>query len=230
MQSEYRSTAQHTWDSIAESFDTTRQKPWKNCLDFINSLDQDSIVADLGCGNGRHLFPCAHRCSRVFGVDLSQRFLHIIRRKLLQTPVYNITLIHGDVVFLPFADQSIDAVLYIAALHNIQGREHREASLREVTRVLKPQGVALISVWSRWQEKFYKHFLKQFIMRKHEYGDIEIWWRQHNLNIPRFYHLYSKGEFIQDLETAGLKIQHLEAVRIHSQRFPDNYFAVVKKA
>ncbi len=229
MQQEYRFNAQNTWDIIADSFDTTRQKPWIICLDFIRTLRSTDIVADLGCGNGRHLFPCAQQCSSAIGVDISQRFLHIIQAKLRQTSYTDITLIHGDVVQLPFADQSLDAVLFIASLHNIQGREHRQKALREVTRVLKPTGVALISVWSRWQDKFYRHFLKQFITRNRDFGDIDIWWRQHNLNIPRFYHLYSKGEFLQELQGSGLEVERIESVRIHSRRFPDNYFAVVKK-
>jgi ubiquinone/menaquinone biosynthesis C-methylase UbiE len=229
MQSGYRFTAQNTWNAIAESFDTTRQKPWNYCLNFINSLRKSDVVADLGCGNGRHLFPCAQHCSYVFGVDISQRFLHIIHRKLRQTTYGNISLIHGDVVELPFADQTLDAILFIAALHNIQGKEHRHAALREVARVLKPQGTALISVWSRWQDKYYRYFLKEFIIRNREFGDIDIFWKQHKLNISRFYHLYSRREFIQDLHDADLKIQRIESVRIHSKRFTDNYFAMVKK-
>jgi alkylated DNA repair protein alkB family protein 8 len=229
MQSEYRLSAQKTWDAIAESFDTTRQKPWSYCLDFINSFRQTDIVADLGCGNGRHLFSCAERCSHVIGIDISQRFLRIIEKKLHHTSYRNISLIHGDVVQLPFADGTLDAVLFIASLHNIQGREHRRTALKEITRVLKPQGTALISVWSRWQDKFYRHFFKEFIIRNRDFGDIDIYWRQHNLNIPRFYHLYSRGEFLQELQDAGLHIQHIESVRIHSKRLPDNYFAVVQK-
>jgi ubiquinone/menaquinone biosynthesis C-methylase UbiE len=229
MQSEYRFNAQKTWDAIAESFDTTRQRPWSYSLNFIASLRQNDMVADIGCGNGRHLFPCAQQCFHVFGVDISQRFLHIIDRKLRQTKYENISLVHADMVQLPFADESFDAVLFIAALHNIQGRENRRNALQEVTRVLKSQGTALISVWSRWQDKFYRHFLKQFILRKCDFGDIDIWWRQHNLNVPRFYHLYSRNEFVKELQDAGLKIQRIESVRIHSKRLPDNYFAVVKK-
>lgn len=229
MQSEYRVTAQKTWDAIAESFDTTRQKPWSYCLDFIYSLRQNDVVVDLGCGNGRHLYPCAEKCSQVIGVDISQRFLRIIEKKLHNTSYRNISLIHADVVKLPIADSTLDAVLFIASLHNIQGKEHRRNALREVARVLKPQGTALISVWSRWQNKFYRHFFKQFIIRDHEFGDIDIYWRQHNLNISRFYHLYSRGEFLQDLQGAALNIEHIESVRIHSKRFPNNFFAVVKK-
>ncbi|HIG99808.1 MAG TPA: methyltransferase domain-containing protein [Thermoplasmata archaeon] len=230
MSLEYRLTAQNTWDTIADSFDTTRQTPWSICLDFISSLKQQYVVLDLGCGNGRHLLPCAQHCSQAIGIDISQKFLHIIQRKLHHTEYKNITLIHGDAVQLPLENQSIDAVLFIASLHNIQGKEHRQTALREIARILKPQGTALISVWSRWQDKFYRHFLKQYILRNREFGDIDIFWRQHNQNVPRFYHLYSRSEFLKELHHAGLQVQTMKSAHIHSTRFPDNYFAVVKKA
>jgi len=119
--------------------------------------------------------------------------------------------------------------LFIASLHNIQGKEHRRRALQEVDRVLKPNGTALISVWSRWQDMYFKHFMKQFIVRSREFGDIDVYWRQHNLNVPRFYHLYSKGDFIRELSDASFYIQNLQSLKIHSKRFPDNYFAVVEK-
>ncbi|MFA5101872.1 MAG: class I SAM-dependent methyltransferase [Candidatus Thermoplasmatota archaeon] len=229
MLSEYRTTAQTTWDTIADSFDTTRQRPWRYCLRYIDSLPPNALVADLGCGNGRHLFPCAERCAHVIGVDLSQRFLQIISKKLSQKSLTNVSLVHADVVQLPFVDNSFDALLFLASLHNIQGKDHRQRALTEVARILKPQGTAVISVWSRWQERFYRHFLKQLLLRNREFGDIDISWRQHNKNIPRFYHLYSKSEFLQELQDAALTIERFDAVRIHSKRGADNYFAVVKK-
>ena len=229
MQPEYRSIAEETWDAIAESFDSTRQRPWTYCLSFIGSLKKTDVVADLGCGNGRHLLPCARQCSSVFGVDISLRLLQIVQKKLNKNALTNVSLIHADIVHLPFAQNSLDAVLFVASLHNIQGKEHRRTSLKEVVRVLKPQGTALISVWSRWQDRYYKHFLKQYLVRTCEFGDIDVYWRQHNLNIPRFYHLYGKVEFLQELRYAGFHIKSVESVKIHSKRFPDNYFAVVRK-
>jgi len=71
--------------------------------------------------------------------------------------------------------------------------------------------------------------MKQFIVRSQEFGDINLFWRQHNLNVPRFYHLYSKGEFLRELRGARFYIQSLQSVKIHSKRFADNYFAVVEK-
>jgi len=229
MQPDYRLNSQKTWDAIAESFDTTRQKPWKICLDFIHSLRDTDIVADVGCGNGRHLFPCAEQCSQAVGVDISKKLLRIIEKKNQYKTFNNISLVQADAVQLPFEDYSFDAVLCIASLHNIKGRSNRRTALHEIFRILKSDGCALLSVWSRWQERYYKYFLKQYLVGKEEFGDIEIDWRQHNLNIPRFYHLYSKSEFHQELKGVGFHIVSLDSVKIRVKRFPDNYFARVRK-
>jgi len=229
MQSEYRASAEETWDTIAKSFDITRQKPWKFCLDFIYSLKKHDVVADIGCGNGRHLFACAENCDHLVGIDISQKLLKIVKNKLSEKSIVNASLIHADVVQLPLADKSLDVVLFIASLHNIKGKEHRRLALQEIARVLKPKGVALISVWSRWQRTYWKYFMKQFIVRSRNFGDIDIYWRQHDLNVPRFYHLYSKGEFLRELRDARFNIQSFQRVKIHSKYLPDNHIAVVEK-
>jgi len=231
MWSDHITTAEETWDAIAHSFDATRRKPWQQCLDFIDSLPKIAVVADIGCGNGRHLVPCAQHCQTVIGVDISRNLLSIVEQKLKERKITNTRLYHANVIQLPLNDESVDAVLYIAALHNVQGRDSRIQSLKEVNRILKTGGMALISVWSRWQDKYRIQFLKKWFTRigAAEFGDIDIHWRQHGLDIPRFYHLYSKREFVNDLEKVGLEIVEIRGVKLHSKKYPDNFFAVVKK-
>lgn len=222
---------ENTWDVIAYSFDKTRRKPWKKCMEFIETLSSSMTVVDLCCGNGRHLLPCAKQVKRVIGVDFSNNLLRIVQTKARDMNIRNVDLIHSDVRFLPLTSGTIDAALYIASLHNIPGRTQRVQSLKEMNRVLKKHGTGLISVWSRWQDKYRKEFFKKWFKQgwKEEFGDITIFWRQHGFNIPRFYHLYSKKEFINDLRMAGFEIIEVDAVKIHSRKHPDNYFAVVKK-
>jgi len=224
-------TSEQTWDAIAESFDSTRRKTWQQCIKFINNLPKTSTVADIGCGNGRHLIPCAEHCQKVIGVDISQKLLDIVQKKVDEKNLKNVELIHADVTDIPIEDNSIDAVLYIAALHNVECKKNRIKSLQEIKRILKDDGTALISVWSRWQDKYRKQFLKKWFKPPEatEFGDIDIYWRQHGLDIPRFYHLYSKKEFIEDLKSADLEIKTIEEVKLHSKKHPDNYFASVKK-
>lgn len=229
MKPDYRVNTEETWDAIAESFDLTRQKPWYVCLEFIRSIKTTDIVADIGCGNGRHLLPCAYKCSYAIGVDISNKLLRIVQKKITNKRIINVSLIHADAVKLPLTDNSVNAVLFIASLHNIRGKQHRHHALREIVRVLKPNGVALISVWSRWQDIYWRYFIKQFFVRPREFGDIDVFWRQHNLNIPRYYHLYSRKEFQRDLLDAHFLIKNLQSVRIHSKHFSDNHFAEVQK-
>ncbi len=229
MQDDYRRSAEETWDAIAESFDATRRHPWKQCLEYIQTLQNTDSVADVGCGNGRHLIPLATHCHFAIGVDISKRILEITHQILQKKNIRNASLIHADAVHLPLQNDSLDAILFIASLHNIRGKEYRCAAVQEMFRVLKPEGTGLISVWSRWQEKYRKFFAKQYLLGHSEFGDIDISWRQHALNIPRFYHLYSRRELLQELGQAGFVIENIQSVRIHSTRFPDNYFAVVRK-
>ncbi len=220
---------EQTWDSIAESFDKTRQKPWDQCIDFIKKLPEEYTVVDIGCGNGRHLFPCAKQCKRTIGVDISRKLLRIVNNKIRKEQLNKIVLIHSNMINIPIKDESVDAVMCIASIHNIKGKYQRIQSLNEIFRILKKNGIALISVWSRWQDRYRMHFLKQLIKREKEFGDIDIYWRQNKLNIPRFYHLYSKGEFLNDLTKANFKIQQIQSVKLHSKLTADNYFAEVKK-
>jgi len=217
------------WDAIAKSFDETRKKPWKECIEFIEKLPRESTVADVGCGNGRHLIYCAECFSKAIGVDFSINLLKIARKKMSEKR--NVELVQANAVYLPFKDDSIDHILFIATLHNIKGRGNRVKSLSEIKRVLKPNGTALISVWSRWQERFLLHFLKKVLSpkKKEEFGDITIMWKGDMLNLPRFYHLYSKGEFASDLKKAGLKIKKIYSIKIASKKLKDNHFAIVEK-
>ena len=223
-------TIEKTWDTIAESFDITRRKPWKQCIDFIQKLSSTSVVADLGCGNGRHLIPYAQQCKHAIGVDISRKLLNITKNKTMKQKLSNVLLIHADLVHIPLQNNSLDAAIFVASLHTIKGREQRVQALKELRRVLKNNGTALISVWSRWQDRYRKHFLKTWFTQKgyNEFGDIDLYWKQHNLNIPRFYHFYSKRELINDIKQSGLKIKEVKGAKLHSKLSPDNYFAIVR--
>ncbi|HDQ16493.1 MAG TPA: class I SAM-dependent methyltransferase, partial [Bacteroidetes bacterium] len=79
MKNDHIKEAQETWDAIAKSFDSTRHKIWKPCMDFIESLPKDSVVLDIACGNGRHLIFCAKHCKKVVGLDVSMEMLKIVQ-------------------------------------------------------------------------------------------------------------------------------------------------------
>lgn len=43
------------YEEIARHFSSTRHSPWPRIVEFLKSLPKGSIVADVGCGNGKYL-------------------------------------------------------------------------------------------------------------------------------------------------------------------------------
>jgi demethylmenaquinone methyltransferase/2-methoxy-6-polyprenyl-1,4-benzoquinol methylase len=89
-------------------------------------------VLDACCGTGDLAVAGRAAGGDVTGLDFSERMLERARRK-----APNIRWIAGDLLALPFADTSFDAVTVGFGVRNV---EDLEAGLRELARVLKPGG------------------------------------------------------------------------------------------
>jgi arsenite methyltransferase len=114
----------------------------------------DERVLDVGTGRGLLMIGAAKKLTggRAIGIDiwqasdLSGNNEAATRRNLELEGVADRCELRGDDARkLSFADASFDVVLSNLCLHNIPGREGRAAACREIARVLKPGGVALIS-------------------------------------------------------------------------------------
>ena len=47
-------TVQESYDIIAKYFSVTRVFTWEWTDNFINTLSDNSLILDIGCGNGRN--------------------------------------------------------------------------------------------------------------------------------------------------------------------------------
>ena len=215
------------WDLIARSYSQTRQRPWKEVVNFI--ADQNGRGLVIACGNGRHLLPLAQRCSDVVGLDASVEMALISSERIVETGVINAAILVGTATALPLRTDTFDCVLFIAGLHNIKGRQHRIQALQELNRVLSHSGKALISVWSHWQDRFRWTMVRQLLTPWKTRGDILVPWKRDGPSIMRFYHLYTKGELLRDIKTAGLRVVKICSVTKNSQRHPDNHFVIAER-
>ena len=43
------------YEEISKHFDQTRYVPWPKVKEFTDTFNQNSIIADVGCGNGHFL-------------------------------------------------------------------------------------------------------------------------------------------------------------------------------
>ena len=76
------------------------------------------------------------------GIDLSKSLIEIARNK---HP--DIEFRQGNILNLPFEDESFDGVWAHASLVHLETTEEVVRALREFNRVLKPGGVMLIGEW-----------------------------------------------------------------------------------
>jgi ubiquinone/menaquinone biosynthesis C-methylase UbiE len=96
-------------------------------------------VLDAGCGEGHGLLTLAAAgASRLIGVDLSEEAVHRARSRTADVA----EVLCADVHALPLPDDSVDVVVCFEVIEHLDG--HSEA-LSELRRVLRPEGVLLIS-------------------------------------------------------------------------------------
>lgn len=132
------------YDKIADHFSETRHTPWPQVSEFLDSFEPQSVVLDIGCGNGKYL-SCNPLLLSV-GCDRAQGLLAVGRRK-------GQNVFRCDCLVVPVRSSSIDGCISIAVIHHLATKERRLAALQEMARVLRPGGRALVYVWAKDQRK-----------------------------------------------------------------------------
>lgn len=122
-----------------DAFARSGELSLRQLLPFVNPK---SACLEIGCGIGRILRPLAGQCARVIGVDISPEM--IAKARDYMAGVSNAELIVGDGASLPgVADQSLDFVYSLLVLIHVDKRSAYRY-LREIERVLRPGGLALL--------------------------------------------------------------------------------------
>jgi ArsR family transcriptional regulator len=98
-------------------------------------------VLDVGCGGGTLLCLLGQRARRAVGIDVARRMRMLARSRLHRAGLANCTVRNGDLVKLPFDDDSFDLVMLDEVL---EGFDDVLAGLREALRVLHPTGQLLV--------------------------------------------------------------------------------------
>jgi SAM-dependent methyltransferase len=133
--------SQEFWYRDAESVEEqTELCRYETTLDVIvNALPREGPIVETGCGLARWVIHLRRAGFPVAGLDLSHAALARARQAAGDVP-----LMVGDALRLPFPDDSLTAVLSFGVIEHFP--EGPQAALRELWRVLRPGGVAFISV------------------------------------------------------------------------------------
>ncbi|XP_017148177.1 alkylated DNA repair protein alkB homolog 8 [Drosophila miranda] len=132
------------YDKIANHFSETRHSPWPQVAQFLDSFEPESVVLDVGCGNGKYLGCNAHILA--IGCDRSQGLLAVGQQK-------GQNVFRCDCLNVPVRSSSIDGCISIAVIHHLASADRRLSALREMARVLRPGGRALVYVWAKEQRR-----------------------------------------------------------------------------
>ncbi|XP_048837513.1 LOW QUALITY PROTEIN: alkylated DNA repair protein alkB homolog 8 [Brienomyrus brachyistius] len=169
------------YEEIAGHFSGTRHSPWPRVAAFLRSLAPGALLLDVGCGNGKYLGvrpdvfagkmgnwgsqrPPASPASLIYGwytkctlnrlqdqvdaavgCDRSQSLMQICAERGFQA-------FTCDALDVPLRSSVCDACISIAVIHHFSTQERRLSAIKELIRLLKPGGRALISVWALEQE------------------------------------------------------------------------------
>jgi arsenite methyltransferase len=111
-------------------------------------------VLDVGTGRGLLMIGAAKKMTTgtSIGIDIwsakdlsGNRPENTLRNAELEGVAERVEVRNEDATKLSFADATFDVVLSNLCIHNIPTRDGRAKACREIVRVLKPGGVALIS-------------------------------------------------------------------------------------
>lgn len=202
------------YDIISKHFSTTRKLIWPKVQDFIDSFHSNSLIIDIGCGNGKNM-GSRKDCTYV-GLDTCENLMNQAK------PYENCSYIVGNCIQLPFKSNTFNYAMSIAVIHHLSTTERRLQSIQEINRILKIGGEALIYVWAFEQPRF----------ENEESQDVNVKWllqkkysekKENDELFYRYYHLFKKNE----LENLISHINTLEIIESGNQY--NNWYCVVKK-
>ena len=219
------------YDKISEHFSLTRYKPWPLVSDFLNSLEKNSLLLDVGCGNGKYLSTNENLIT--FGTDRSGNLLSIAKEKNVNSQCFM-----ADSLKLPVRSEFFDAVISIAVIHHFSNELLRIQALKEIFRVTKIGGKVLIYVWAMEQKekKFTEqdNFVPWHLQKKFE-NETKVETLENGPNIiedkninskvyQRYYHVFYNGELEDLINKTGVKVEIEKSYFDHA-----NWCCIIKK-
>jgi len=109
----------------------------------ILELEEEMLILDLCCGQGRHTRRFSELGCKVIGLDSSRYLL-----KEAQKSIYkNMILVEGDMRQIPLKSK-VDAVINLFTSFGFYDESENQRVISEISRILKPGGKLLIDYWN----------------------------------------------------------------------------------
>jgi len=127
--------------------------------DLSNVNTNEVIMIDIGTGTGRFAAEFSRRRYYVIGLDISKNMILLAKNRLRNMSVSQYTdFVLADIEYMPFRQDIFDLAVCIHVLRHF--RRHAKA-LKEVKRILKKRGKAVIDIPNAQHEKLLRFFTKK---------------------------------------------------------------------
>tara|TARA_B110001452_G_C15240811_1_gene429574 strand:+ start:5369 stop:5986 length:618 start_codon:yes stop_codon:yes gene_type:complete len=177
------------YEEIAKHYNVTRINKWYWITEFIESLKKNSLIYDVGCGNGRNMNYENHN---FIGIDNCENFLKICKEKKLD-------VINSNILNISLKTDTADAIICIAVFHHLSTVENRILALKEMRRLVKSGGKILLSVWSINQPKKTRR-------KFNNYGNNIVLWNNYGKVYERYYYIFKLDELYKLFKIVGLVV------------------------
>jgi len=171
---------------------------------------QQGKLLNIGCAHGPDFLPFK-QSFELYGVDFSIEMLKLAQ-KYAKKFKFTVSLVEADARQLPYADGIFDWAIAVATYHHVKDKEDRLKALQELRRVLKPDGEAFITVWNRWQPRFW-----------FQHKPVTVPWHTRDKTLYRYYYLFSYLELEKLVKKAGFEV--LKSFPENAYRFPVKTFS-----
>ncbi|MDQ1911630.1 methyltransferase domain-containing protein [Paenibacillus sp. GD4] len=160
---------------------------WHRYL-IASKFVKGKVVLDLACGEGYGAFTLSKEAKRVIGVDLDETSINNAKNKYQKE---NLEFNMGNATNLRFADKSFDIITSFETIEHMP-EEDQLRFLKEIKRVLKPDGVLFISTPDKnrtdlYQEKNPYHLKELYqaefrdLLSKH-FSQIQFYYQETNMS------------------------------------------------
>ncbi len=125
----------------------------------LSQVKYGSVILDMATGTGQQAFAFARRGYKVVGIDISDSMLRVANRN---NKYANVRFQLADATNLPLENDSFDVVTISFAIHDMPASV-QERVLKEMFRVVKPEGVFLIVDYSLPRNRIARLLIYQFV-------------------------------------------------------------------
>lgn len=183
------------YDLIAEDFSASRSSLWPELQPLGSWVEEGDRILDIGCGNGRLLNLFSDKDVSYIGLDSSSRLVGIAQQ---EHPGYE--FIVGDFLEITFPSDTFDKAFAIAFFHHIPSEVMRLNILAEARRILKPEGLLFLTVWTPGKKTYSSLLNRSEVIKSRDI--IRPWGKQADL----YYHFFKPKELTHLTKKVGLDI------------------------